>query len=241
MTAKTHPKEKGSRSSRFRRLVRRPLISGLAIVIPTGITVFVLKLIYDFTAGHLAPYIRKFVDPIPDHTSPFIAIIILIAVVYIIGLIASVVVGRRLIKAFEALIEHIPFVKSIYGASKQIVQSLTVKKKHDEPKVPVIIEFPCPGMKCIGYSLGTVTFRDGRVFYRVFVPTTPNITVGLLQLVAPENVYKCELSLDDSIRIVVSGGILGPDHMVLEKAVGISLSPTRLPDEDEDDWDDDEE
>jgi uncharacterized membrane protein len=237
-----HRRGKASVSSPYGRLIRRPMISGLAIVIPLGITVFVLKLIYDFTAGHLAPFIRKFVDPIPDHASPLIATILLVALVYIIGIIASVVVGRRMIAAVESLIQQIPFVKSIYGASKQIVQSLTLKKKHAEPKIPVIIEFPCPGMKCIGFSLGKVVFRDGREFYRVFVPTTPNITVGLLQLVAPENVYKCELSMDDAVRIVVSGGILGPDHMVLERTSSNPINLDQIQEEDdEEDWDEDEE
>jgi uncharacterized membrane protein len=242
MNTKIHTNRNESISSRFVRFVRRPLISGLVIVIPIGMTVFVLKLIYDFTAGHLSPFIQKYVDPIPDYTSPFVAIIILIMVVYIIGLVASVVVGRRMIRALESLIQYIPFVKSIYSASKQIVQSLTAKKKHESPKVPVVIEFPCPGMKCIGFSLGKVVFRDGREFYRVFVPTTPNITVGLLQLVASENVYKCEFSLDDAIRIIVSGGILGPDHMVLERVSSVPLNHDQIQKkDDDDDWDEDEE
>ena len=57
--------------------------------------------------------------------------------------------------------------------------------------------------------LGKVRFHDGRLFYRVH-PHTPNITVGLLQLIAPEDVYKCELSVDEAVKVVVSGGLLGP-------------------------------
>ena len=88
--------------------------------------------------------------------------------------------------------------------------------------------------------LGKVHFHDGRLFYRVFIPTTPNITVGLLQLMAPEDVYKCELSIDEAVKIVVSGGLLGPDEMTLTPASQAPLEPATVQDDDWDDWDDDE-
>lgn len=219
--------------------LRRPMISGLLVVVPLGITVFVFMLLYDFTAGQLAPIIRRYVDPIPDHTSPIVAIFLLFVVIYFIGMVAAVVVGRKLIALVERIIQSIPFVKSIYSASKQIVQALQFKNKPSEPKTPAIVEFPCPGMKSIGFVVGKVHFYDGRLFYRVFIPTTPNITVGLLQLIAPEDVYKCELSVDEAVKVVVSGGLLGPDQMTLTRASRAPLVSPVLTDDSDDDWDDD--
>lgn len=214
------------------------MTSGLLVVVPVGITVFVFKLLYDFTAGQLAPIVRKYIDPIPDHTSPIVAIFLMFALVYFIGMVTAAVVGRKLIALMEGIIQSIPFVKSVYSASKQIVQSLHFKNKSSEPKTPAIVEFPCPGMKSIGFVLGKVHFHDGRLFYRVFIPTTPNITVGLLQLMAPEDVYNCKLSIDDAVKIVVSGGLLGPDEMTLTPASRTPVESSSVPDDDEDDWDD---
>jgi uncharacterized membrane protein len=91
-------------------------------------------------------------------------------------------------------------------------------------------------MKCIGLALGTIRCRDGREYYNVFVPTTPNITVGLYLLVAPEDVYKCDLTIDEAVKIIVSGGILGPEQMDLTSA---AITPLGAPMEEEED--DDEE
>ncbi len=227
-------------AGKLKALPRRPLFSGVAVIVPAGATLFVLKLLYDFTAGHIAPYIRAFIAPMPDYASPAVATLLLAALVYLIGMAAGVVVGRKAIRLLESAIQRIPFVKTVYSASKQIVQALAVKKRQAEPKTPVMVEFPRRGMKCIGFSMGTTTFQDGRVFHRVFVPTTPNITVGLLQLAAPEDVYWCQLSLDEAVRIVVSGGILGPDCMVLTRASQAPQTPAATAsDDDDDEWDDD--
>lgn len=221
---------------RIWRTLQRPLISGLVIVIPISITLFVLKLAYDFTAGHLEPIIKKIIEPNPLYLSPIIACIFLFILVYLVGLLASVVLGRKLIGFFEAAINKIPYIKFLYGTSKQIVQSLFTSKQNMKEKMPVLVEFPRPGMKCIGFTLGKVVFCDGREFYRVFIPTTPNITIGLLQFVAAKDVYQCELSFDDAVKMVVSGGILGGEHIKYIRVTHVSLdaeSATEGRDEDE--------
>ncbi|HOH43519.1 MAG TPA: DUF502 domain-containing protein [Candidatus Hydrogenedentes bacterium] len=236
MAETSAPKCTVPRKNKITHTFRKPLISGLLIVVPMGVTAFVLKLLYAFTAGRLSPFVRKYIDPVPDYTSPVIASILLFAFIYFMGLIASVVVGKKLIALFENLIQTIPFVKSIYKASKQVVESLTFAQEDTAFKIPVLIEFPCPGMKCIGLALGTIRCRDGREYYNVFVPTTSNITVGLYLLVAPEDVYKCDLTIDEAVKIIVSGGILGPEQMDLTSA---AITPLGAPMEEEED--DDEE
>jgi uncharacterized membrane protein len=223
--------------NRWLHVLRKPVLSGLLIVVPLGVTFFVLKLLYSFTAGRLSPFVRTYIDPVPDYTSPIIASILLFAFIYFMGLIASAVIGKRILELLEKIITTIPIVKSIYGASKQAVESLTFSKGETAFKIPVLIEFPCPGMKCIGLALGKLQFQDGRQYYNVFVPTTPNITVGIYLLVAPEDVYKCGLTIDEAVRIIVSGGILGPERMDITPA---SVSPLEPPPR-EDDEDEEEE
>ncbi len=228
-------------AGRFWAALRKPLISGLLVLVPAGITLFVLKFLYDFTAGRISPFIRSHIEPIPDYISPVVACLFLFVFVYLTGMVAGAVAGRRLIRLAETLIKRIPFVKSIYGASKQVVRAVAIQKKGGEPKVPVIVEFPCRGMKAVGFAMGRIRLHDGREFFRVFIPTTPNITVGLLQLVPVDDVWHCGLTLDEAVKVVVSVGILGPEVMTLTPAA--TASP-ELPDDDEDDddfdWDEDD-
>ena len=91
MSKDSNAQKRHSLPGRLWAWLRRPMISGLLVVVPLGITVFVFMLLYDFTAGQLAPIIRRYVDPIPDHTSPIVAIFLLFVVIYFIGMVAAVV------------------------------------------------------------------------------------------------------------------------------------------------------
>lgn len=215
-------------------LLRRPLISGLIILVPLGTTIFVLKFLYDFTAGRISPLIREAIGPLPDYAVPAVSMFLLFASVYFIGIVASVFVGRKLIALAEAFIHRIPLVKSVYSASKQIVESVSFQGKGAEPRTAALIEFPRAGMKTVGFVTGKLQTPDGRIFYRVFIPTTPNITVGLFQLVAPEDVYKCELPVDEAVKMMVSGGIIGPSHLKITRASQAPIEPAPHPEDDED-------
>lgn len=229
-------------AGRFWAALRKPMISGLLVVIPAGITFFVLKLLYDFTAGRISPFIRSYIAPLPDYISPVVACVVLFVLVYGAGMVAGLVAGRKVIRLAEMVITRIPFVKSIYTASKQVVRAIAFQRKRGEPKTPVLVEFPTRGMKTIAFALGRVRFEDGREFVRVYIPTTPNISVGLLQMLSPDEVYYCGLSLDEAVKTVVSIGILGPEQMTLVKSSSVPAPPaTGDADEDEDDWDEYEE
>lgn len=236
MTSKARLKVQ-SRMNKWTQATRNLMLSGLLIVVPLGVTVFVLNLLYTFTAGRLSPFVRKHLSHFPDSTAPIIASILLFIFIYLMGLVASVVVGKKILSFFDKLIRTIPFVKSIYGASKQVVESLAFTQGETAYKIPVLFEFPSQGMKCIGLALGKISFQDGREFYNVFVPTTPNITVGFYLLVAPEDVFNCGLTMEEAVRMIVSGGILGPDKMELIPA---SVQPLKAPKKDEDDSDDED-
>jgi len=228
---RTRPKRE-SITTRIRSAVQRPLVSGLLVVVPLGITVFVLKFLYDFTAGRLAPLVKRFVEPTGSYAVPVFSVILMLLGVYLIGMITSAVVGRRLIAFAEAFIQRIPIVKSVYGASKQIVEALSFQKKGAEPRTVALIEFPYAGMKTMGFLTGKLRLGDGRVYYKVFVPTTPNITVGLFELVAQEDVYRCDIPMDEAVKMVVSGGIIGPERLKLRRAT--QDPPEAAPSSDED-------
>lgn len=201
---------------RFRNDMRMRLISGLLVIVPLGITVFALGFLYDLTAGKLSPFIKKWTGPVPEYVIPAISIFVFFAALYTIGVIANFVVGRKLLALAEALIERIPVVKTIYVATKQVVEAFSPKEGEFKPKEVVLIEWPSPGMKAVGFLTGRIKLPDGREYLKVFVPTAPNISVGIFQLVALKDAYACKLSTEEAIKLIVSAGIIAPRSITLK-------------------------
>lgn len=194
---------------------QRRILSGLFVVVPLGITLFVLKFLYDFTVGRLSPFVKKFLSTYPDYAVALASIVILFALVYFVGLVASVVVGRRLIHFAERLLQRIPLVKTIYTASKQMVEALSFQDSGVNLRTAAYVEFPFRGMRALGFVTGKVALDDGQTYYKMFIPTVPNISVGLFQLVAPQDVYAADMPAEDALKVLMSVGILGPAKITL--------------------------
>lgn len=194
---------------------QRRILSGLFVIVPLSITFFVLKFLYDFTVGRLSPFVKKFLSTYPDYAVALASIIILFALVYFVGLVASVVVGRRLIHFAERLLQRIPLVKTIYAASKQMVEALSFQDSGVNLRTAAFVEFPFRGMRALGFVTGKVALDDGQTYYKMFIPTVPNISVGLFQLAAPQDVYHAGISAEEALRILMSAGILGPEKVIL--------------------------
>jgi uncharacterized membrane protein len=201
---------------RLRIIIRRRLISGLLVVIPLGLTAFILRFLYNLTAGRLTPLTRKIFDPLPEYVVPVVSLLVMGVVLYGVGLIASVVVGRKLIGLVEAVLDRIPLVKTVYGASKQVVQTLSFNDGSANFDSVVMIDFPHPGMKALAFVTGRVTLIDADSgaeleHYRVFVPTTPNPTSGYLEFVPINAVENPAISVEEAVKMIMSGGLITPE------------------------------
>ena len=138
----------------------------------------------------------------------------------ILGFIASRVIGKRLISWVDTLMDQIPFVKTIYGASRKLIISL--ERKPDGIQRVVLIEFPHKEMKVVGFV--TRTFDDestGRKLAAVYVPTTPNPTSGYLEIVPIEKLVSTNWSVDEAMTFIVSGGAVAPDKIYYEESAKI--------------------
>ncbi|GMW03323.1 MAG: hypothetical protein AMXMBFR84_44570 [Candidatus Hydrogenedentota bacterium] len=217
-------------------IVRKRLISGMLVLVPIGVTAFIVKFIYDLTAGRMAPATRwiagalqeflrqqdagrlapiaKWLSaPMPGYVTAALSIILLMVLLYTTGYLATAYFGNRLVRMTENLIGRLPVITSVYGATKQILETLFDSSAGPKFEAPVIVDFPFPGVKTMGFVVGRIRSSTGTNYVKVFVPTTPNITVGLLELFLPEHVMACNLTLEESIKMIVSGGIVGPDSI----------------------------
>ena len=141
-----------------------------------------------------------------------LAALITLTGLYLLGWVATRVVGRRIIALFEDLMNRLPVVQTIYGSTRKLVQSL--QQENLQVQRVVLIEFPSPGMKVVGFV--THVLRDvdsGEELATVYVPTTPNPTSGYLEILPLARVTATDWSMDEAMTFIISGGVVSPERL----------------------------
>ena len=193
-------------TSAFRKIVvhiQRTLGAGILVTLPIGITILVLKFLFDLLDGILK-------DPLgllPGPEIPGIGLAVLIILVYVVGIVAAHVLGRRLIAFGHRVLEVIPLVKNIYGTTRSAVELLSSTTESRYSGV-VLIDWPRPGIQSIGLVTSRMVDTNDEEVLAVYIPTTPIPSSGFLVMVAARDVTPTEMSVDDAMKGVISGGIL---------------------------------
>lgn len=186
------------------------MASGIVALIPIIITFVVIRWVFNLTAGILLPVIDTIVGGWPPLAEAALAVLILLALVYLLGEIAAHVVGRRLLALVEAVVLRLPFVKVIYSVSKQVVSAFQGPGAKAFQAV-VYIDFPRPGMKSVAFVTSDFVEDDGSRWSTVFVPTTPNPTTGFLQIVPAGDLQRTDMTVEEGIKMIMSLGVLKPE------------------------------
>ena len=199
--------------------IRRYLISGFIIWIPLGVTIFIIQLFAGYTAG--------LVSLLPNALHPdvllgfyfpgmraILGFIIVILVLLVTGFIASNFLGRQLLALGGELLEHIPLVRSIYSAAKQISDTMFSNKGKSFRKV-VLIRYPQKETWTLAFqtgdTLGELNAKMPGDMLSVFVPTTPNPTSGFLLMVPAKDVIELEMNVDEALAMIISLGVIVPE------------------------------
>ena len=183
------------------------MVAGVLVMLPIGITALVLKFVFDL----LTPILQPVTDLLPGPDIHGTGLIALLLIIYLVGLVAAFVIGRRLIDVAHRAMEVIPFVKGIYSTTRNAVQLLGGNLEADAGDKytgVVLIEFPRPGIHSIGLVTSRMDNPDGGEFLSVYIPTTPIPSSGFLVIVPDTEVITTDISVEDAMSVVVSGGIL---------------------------------
>lgn len=201
--------------------LQRNLITGVLTVVPLWITFVVFRFVASLLAEFGAPLIGTVFGWLGDWFPGLIPLLgerwllnaisfaATLVIFYLVGLIANRVFGQRLLAGFDALMDRIPLVHSIYGGSKKLM-TLLQNKPNGTQRV-VLIEFPSPGLKTIGFVTRVFDDADGRQLASVYVPTTPNPTGGYLEIVPTDQLIATDWSVDQAMAFVLSVGAVAPD------------------------------
>jgi uncharacterized membrane protein len=218
--------KKMSRWARFKKKVSRRMASGMLVLVPVGVTLLVMRWLFRWGTGQLRPVVKyvtsgleqwKWIAAQPDAWVNFyvylLTILLLLFLLYLIGVLGQYLVGRRLIAAWESIWMRIPLARTIYGATKQVTEALS-QPEGSAFKSVVVVDFPYPDAKAIGFLTGYVEDTAGRKFAKVLIPTTPNPTTGFLELIPLDRMFITDLTIEEGFRMLISGGIVSPENLL---------------------------
>jgi len=193
-------------------------MAGLTIIVPLWLTGWVLKFLFDWADGFSAPLIRQIARPFvddPDFHIPGLGFVLTFIILWVVGALATNVVGRSLWQFAREALEGLPVVRTIYAPIQQLVESLTSPGKGGFEKV-VLVEYPRIGMWTLGFLAGNVPREDEAApAHSIFVPTAPNPTTGFMLIVPPEQLRPTDLRVEEALKMIVSAGVAVPPALFL--------------------------
>ncbi|MFQ5581523.1 MAG: DUF502 domain-containing protein [Mariprofundaceae bacterium] len=202
--------------------LRRYFITGLVVLVPIVITILLVTWLVDLSDRLLALLpLRYQPDALFGTHVPGLGIALALLAVMGIGMLVTNFIGRHVLRWFDALLAQVPLVRSVYGAVKQLTEAVLGKGGKAFRQV-VLVSFPQPGQWTIGFVTGPATLpvpgadEDERV--SVFVPTTPNPTSGWLLFVRASELVVLDMTVEEGMKVVVSGGVLAPKTEPAPKA-----------------------
>ena len=202
----------------MKKKLKQIFLTGLAVTIPIGLTLYILFFLIDIMDGLLKVIpIKYHPDTLIGTHIPGLGIIVTLALVFICGLVTTSYVGYKIVRSGEDLVDRIPFVRSLYKAIKQISDNMFMDQRKSFKKV-VLVEFPRKGIYTIGFVTGVpgleVQKKTGQNSISVFIPTTPNPTSGYLVIMPEEELVQMEMSVEEALTFIISVGIITPaDHI----------------------------
>jgi uncharacterized membrane protein len=209
--------------ARTLRSVQSNTLAGVITIVP----LFVTYLIFSFLLGSLAkaglPVVRLFAAIFPQDwlnqpwMQSILAVVLTLVVLYVVGRLTSLVIGRQAFNLFEAVLERLPFVAKVYTSVRQLLDSMMAKKESSQRVV--LIDFPITGQKSIGFLTRTLTdATSGAPLAAVLVPNAINPTSAFLQILPMERVIETEMNMEQAMSMIMTGGAVGPETVRYTRA-----------------------
>ncbi len=195
--------------------LRAYFLAGILITAPISITFYLAWLFVSFVDARVTPLIPARYNPetyLP-FALPGLGLIVLVVALVMIGALTAGYVGKLLMRVYEALLNRMPVIRNIYGAVKQIVETVLAQQS-PAFRQPVLVEYPRRGLWAIafitGRTEGEVQDLTDEEVVNVFLPTTPNPTSGFLLFVPRRDVVPLSMTVEEAAKMVISGGIVTP-------------------------------
>jgi uncharacterized membrane protein len=197
----------GETKRTFWSVLRSNFGSGLVLVIPIVITYWILNFLFNAIDGTISPVF----DRVLGQHVPGLGFVTMIVLILFLGVISRNLIGRYLMAGIEGVIGRLPLARTIYGSMKEMMTSFSPTSRGRSFKDVVLVEYPRKGLATIGFATNRITIEDaepGPDLVSVYIPNPPNPTSGLLILVPRESVQVLDMSVEQGLKLVLSGGIV---------------------------------
>ena len=204
----------------FYSFFRSNILAGVLVTVPFALTIFVLFKLGSWIIGLVSAAPNRFIGSLLDQLNPLVSQTILfviglvgtLLIVLVIGAIARNILGRKLVGFGEYLINKIPLARTIYTATKQIIETIMGRGGMKNLKRVAMFEYPRKGIYSIGFITSTIEDGQhhnvsGRRLVSIFVPTTPNPTSGYYIMLPEEDIKELSISVEDAFKIIMSAGL----------------------------------
>lgn len=214
------------------RSLQRNILAGIITIGPLFVTYLIFKFLLNTLAEAGLPVIQLFADSFPRNglSQPWmhsvLAIVLTLALLFVVGLVTSLVIGQQVFGLFESILERLPFVAKVYTSVRQLVDSMMAKKGSSQRIV--LVDFPIAGQKSIGFLTRTMTdAATGEALAAVLLPNAINPTSAFLQILPLSRVTETDLSMEQAMSMMMTGGAVGPDSIQFSRpALAASEPPT---------------
>jgi len=198
--------------------LRNYLFTGLLVLAPTAITLWVFFRLLNWVDNLLGRYFRF--AALDYHRIPGIGLVTTLLLLVVVGWVASWIGARSMFAMWDSLLTRIPGIGILYGSTKSLGEAFLTRKKEVFRQV-VLVQWPHPGMWRIGFLTGPpsseVRARFEEEIEVVFVPHTPNPASGFVHYVPKASIVYLDWPIEDGLKVVVSGGVVQPNHVRLKE------------------------
>ncbi len=195
--------------------LRRYFMAGLLVWLPIGATILIFTLLLDLMDRLLfllPPPFRP--EALLGFRIPGLGAILALIVLVVTGMLAANLLGRRLVKLYESLLERIPVVRTVYGAVKSFAEIVLSDSTSSFNKV-LLIEYPLEGLYSLAFQTsenpGEIRAVTGEPIVAVFLPTTPNPTSGFMLFVPSRSVTELDMPVEAALKMIISLGVVVPE------------------------------
>ena len=203
--------------------LRNSFFTGIVVAAPITVTVWLVYNLITFADETVKPLIPR--AYLPESYLPFaipgFGLIVAVIMLTLLGALAANILGRSLLQAGERLVARVPFVRSIYGALKQLLESIFSQTEKSFKEV-VLLQYPREGLWVVGFittrARGEIKERLADDYIGVFVPSTPNPTSGFIVWLPEADIIRLDMSVEDGANLIVSAGLVIPERDKTEAA-----------------------
>lgn len=214
--SKRHRVQQGRVISVISKSLRSYLLAGLIVWLPILVTVVVVHFLVELLDGTIALLPKAYQpEQLFGIQIPGLGVLLSLTLLFVTGIVATNILGQRVVAWSEALLDRIPFVRTIYNAAKQMSNAIFATNGHAFRKV-LMFEYPRKGIWSVGFQTGEsspeIVEHVGVEMVSVYVPTTPNPTSGFIILVPKTEVIELSMTIDEALKFIISLGVMQPHH-----------------------------